>query len=129
MRKVGKVPVGIPSKKSHASSTRLMTRAASFQLNMTESKFPSYEIRLTERDRLDEIVSSPDYVHLEKMDANFWWLGIQTKGGDFIHVYLTSKRAIRANFVEEKATRRKARTGAGAARAAAAAKSRGDGGR
>lgn len=78
-------------------------RSVSFALNTLESTNDAYEIRLNDRGRLDEVVATPDYFHLEQMDSSHWWIGIMTKGGDFIHVNLTSKRAIQANVTEERA--------------------------
>lgn len=38
------------------------------------------EIRLDEDGNPDDIVISCDSIHLERMDNNFWWLGINKNG-------------------------------------------------
>jgi hypothetical protein len=91
----------------------LAMKARSFKLGHEGSEQKPYRIRYNDKGRLDEIVANPSYVNLEQMDDDFWWLGIMTGQGDFIHVYLTSKRKIKANVLEYRVRRSAERSPAG----------------
>lgn len=76
-------------------------KSRSFKMGQAESEGPAYEIRNTKDGQLDEVVATPGWVHLEKMDWGHWWLGITLSNGDVIHVNLTSKKKIQAVVLED----------------------------
>ena len=59
------------------------------------------EIRLNDDGSLDEVVGL-EYVHLEQMDGNHWWLGIG-KGADMVHIGLHARGKITAIVNDERA--------------------------
>ena len=56
-----------------------------------------FEIRNNENGTLDEIVASDCNFHLEQMDNNHWWIGINYIGEDgeehMAHINLSTSRA------------------------------------
>jgi len=58
---------------------------------------PKTEVRYNDKGTLDEIVSSEaTLVHLEQMDTDIWWLGIDLPGDQIIRVFLSSNSDITA---------------------------------
>ncbi len=67
----------------------------------TESEKPApIEIRNHANGRLDEIVAHSANVHLEQMDSNYWWMGIEIQGRYF-HVRFSSVKGIRVTVDED----------------------------
>lgn len=60
----------------------------------------SLDIRLNDGGALDEIVGAGTF-HLEQMDANHWWMLLTDANGNAVHVHLTARGAIKANFERE----------------------------
>lgn len=68
---------------------------------ITSEKPPPIEIRNHASGRLDEIVARGADVHLEQMDSNYWWLGIEVEGRYF-HVRFDSAKSIRVTIDEDR---------------------------
>jgi hypothetical protein len=67
----------------------------------TEAEKPSpIEIRNHANGRLDEIVARGANVHLEQMDSNYWWMGLQL-AGRYFHVRFSSAKGIRVTVDED----------------------------
>jgi hypothetical protein len=67
----------------------------------TEMDNPSpIEIRNHANGRLDEIVARGANAHLEQMDSNYWWMGLQLAGRHF-HVRFSSAKGIRVTVDED----------------------------
>lgn len=60
----------------------------------------SITIRCHANGRLDEIVTHFANVHLEQMDNNYWWLGLEVAGRQF-HVRFHSAKGIRVTVDED----------------------------
>lgn len=58
------------------------------------------EIRNHANGRLDEIVARGANVHLEQMDSNYWWMGLEVAGRRF-HVRFNSAKGIRVTINED----------------------------
>jgi hypothetical protein len=63
-------------------------------------KPPPIEIRKHANGRLDEIVARGANVHLEQMDSNYWWMGLQL-AGRYFHVRFSSANGIRVTVDED----------------------------
>lgn len=51
------------------------------------------EVRLNDDSSIDEIVLfNVETFHLEQMDEGSWWIGLNFKNGDMMHVRLFNKR-------------------------------------
>ncbi len=67
----------------------------------TEADKPSpIEIRNHANGRLDEIVARGANVHLEQIDSNYWWMGLQL-AGRYFHVRFSSAKGIRVTVDED----------------------------
>lgn len=49
---------------------------------------PNPEIRLKKNGKLDEVVATNAYVHLEMMDTNKYWMAIES-GGERVTLWIT----------------------------------------
>jgi hypothetical protein len=58
------------------------------------------EIRNHANGRLDEIVARGANIHLEQIDSNYWWMGLEIAGGRF-HVRFSSAKGIRVTVDED----------------------------
>jgi hypothetical protein len=58
------------------------------------------EIRNHANGRLDEIVARGANIHLEQMDSNYWWMGLQI-AGHYFHVRFSSAKGIRVTVDED----------------------------
>ncbi len=67
------------------------------------SKMKTWEIRLNDDGSLDEVVADTCSVHLEQMDDNQWWLGVDDlpcAKGHRISVFFQARGKIRAMIAE-----------------------------
>lgn len=64
---------------------------------MKKAKKPWIEVR----DPDDEIWCSRGFVHVERMDSNFVWIGF-SNGEEMVHLDLTAKGKIRMNVRDER---------------------------
>jgi hypothetical protein len=67
----------------------------------TEAEKPQpIEIRNHANGRLDEIVACGVSIHLEQMDSNYWWMGLEIAGRRF-PVRFNSAKGIRVTADED----------------------------
>jgi hypothetical protein len=55
-------------------------------------RFGGIEMRFQE-DGLDEVIARVATVHIERMDDNWFWIGIEDANGHLVHVHIGAKRA------------------------------------
>lgn len=70
------------------------------------------DIRLNDSGALDQIVGAGTF-HLEQMDANHWWMLLTDANENAVHVHLTARGAIKANFEREHHAARSPKPGDG----------------
>ena len=63
-------------------------------------KHEPIEIRNHASGRLDEIVAHNANVHLEQMDNNYWWMGLEV-AGRYFHVRFICAKSIRVTVDED----------------------------
>ncbi len=67
----------------------------------TEADKPSpIEIRNHANGRLDEIVARGANIHLEQMDSNYWWMGLEI-ADRYFHIRFSSAKGIRVTVDED----------------------------
>ena len=56
---------------------------------------PTVELRLDDDGKLDDVViRTPTVFHMERMDTNQWWIGVDVAGEDRVVFWVTSKGRI-----------------------------------
>lgn len=62
-----------------------------------------YELRPDCDGKLDDLVFvGAEYVHIERMDRHYWWIGVTMKDGRKVHINIGAKRAaVEASAWEE----------------------------